>query len=154
MTERNNDDGSTVEDAGSATLDRGFDSRRLHDFDRRCGGDPTASVEDPAQILPSQTEDTATLYLGDETWHGGPGWYYVIDDYPDEGSCGPFAEPDGAIVHAAAAGLRVEPTVLYRCARCLVALTASIQPAEVDTALSAHREVCPGPVELPPAADA
>lgn len=32
-----------------------------------------------------------TLHEGDETWHDGPGWYFTIDDYPDEGSFGAFA---------------------------------------------------------------
>jgi hypothetical protein len=47
---------------------------------------------------------TVTLYFGDRTWHDGRGWYYVIDDYPDEGSCGAFARREDAVAHAAAAG--------------------------------------------------
>lgn len=49
--------------------------------------------------------DTATVYLGDAAWHNGPGWYYVIDEYPDEGSCGAFATREEAIEHASSAGL-------------------------------------------------
>ena len=46
----------------------------------------------------------ATLYLGDETWHDGAGWYYIIDDYPDEGSFGSFPTKEAAIEHAIADG--------------------------------------------------
>lgn len=53
----------------------------------------------------SSEPGTATLHLGDATWHDGPGWYYVIDDYPDEGSCGAFASRGEAIEQAARAGL-------------------------------------------------
>jgi len=34
--------------------------------------------------------DGVAFVEGDKTWHDGPGWYYVFDDYPDEGSCGAF----------------------------------------------------------------
>ncbi len=40
------------------------------------------------------------FYQGDITWHDGPGWYYVDDEYPDEGSCGAFSTLDEAIAHA------------------------------------------------------
>lgn len=65
-------------------------------------------MTDPAHPHRSSEDDppdTATLHLGDATWHDGPGWYYVIDDYPDEGSCGAFATREQAIEHAANAGL-------------------------------------------------
>lgn len=47
--------------------------------------------------------ETATIVWGDETWHDGAGWYYVLDEYPDEGSCGAFATRAAAIEHAASA---------------------------------------------------
>lgn len=50
---------------------------------------------------------TATLRYGDATWHDGPGWYYTIDDYPDEGSCGAFATRVEAIDHATGAGYEI-----------------------------------------------
>lgn len=50
--------------------------------------------------------ELATIHLGDETWHSGPGWYYVLDDYPDEGSCGAFETAAAATAHAAAAGIQ------------------------------------------------
>lgn len=46
----------------------------------------------------------AIIYLGNSTWHNGPGWYYVVSDYPDEGACGAFASCDEAIAHAQDAG--------------------------------------------------
>ena len=33
-------------------------------------------------------------------WHDGPGWYYTINDYLDEGSCGAFKTFDDAFEHA------------------------------------------------------
>lgn len=51
---------------------------------------------------------TATLREGDATWHDGPGWYYVIDDYPDEGSCGAFKTRHAAILHAAREGYIID----------------------------------------------
>lgn len=51
-----------------------------------------------------ETGDTATVRLGDATWHDGPGWYYVIDDRLDEGSCGAFATSGEAIAHAEQSG--------------------------------------------------
>lgn len=47
---------------------------------------------------------TITVRYGDATWHDGQGWYYTIDDYPDEGSCGAFTFRGDAIDHATAAG--------------------------------------------------
>jgi hypothetical protein len=52
------------------------------------------------EAMTDDEPETATLYLGDSTWHDGPGWYYVIDDYPDEGSCGSFATKEESIAHA------------------------------------------------------
>lgn len=48
--------------------------------------------------------DTVTIWLGDATWHDGPGWYYVIDDRHDEGSCGAFPTRKEAAEHAERAG--------------------------------------------------
>lgn len=50
---------------------------------------------------------TVTLHVGDETWHDGPGWYYVIDDYPDDGSCGAFVTRESAVAHAEECGYAV-----------------------------------------------
>ncbi len=41
----------------------------------------------------------ATVYYWPEA-HDGPGFYYVEDEYPDEGSCGAFATLSEAIEHA------------------------------------------------------
>ncbi len=49
----------------------------------------------------------AVMKLGDETWHDGPGWYYVDDEYRDEGSCGAFPTREDAVAHAREAGYRV-----------------------------------------------
>jgi hypothetical protein len=50
----------------------------------------------------------AYVYLGDESWHDGPGWYYVIAEYPDEGSCGAFATRKECEEHANACGFEVK----------------------------------------------
>lgn len=63
-------------------------------------GDPENTGDGPAP---------ATLHEGDAAWHDGPGWYYTIDEYPDEGSCGAFATRDEAIEHAQCAGLDATP---------------------------------------------
>ena len=42
----------------------------------------------------------ATLRVGDASWHDGAGWYYTIDEYPDEGSTGAFATVALAVAHA------------------------------------------------------
>jgi len=44
--------------------------------------------------------------------------------------------------------------VVHRCARCSAPLTTSEDWATVRGALRAHRIACPGPAELPKAADA
>ncbi len=38
----------------------------------------------------SHEEYFAVVRWGDEA-HGGPGWYYYDTEYPEEGSCGPYA---------------------------------------------------------------
>lgn len=52
-------------------------------------------------------KSTVTLYYGDAEWHDGAGWYYVIDEYPDEGSCGSFTFRQDAVAHAEECGYRV-----------------------------------------------
>lgn len=46
----------------------------------------------------------ARIYEGDAGWHDGAGWYYVDDEYPEEGSCGAFATREECAAHAAATG--------------------------------------------------
>jgi hypothetical protein len=67
---------------------------------------------------------TASVMLGDAHWHDGPGWYWVIDEYPDEGSCGAFETELEAREHAISAGYEVAPstprpeaTAASRCTR-------------------------------------
>lgn len=64
-----------------------------------------------AYTAPEQPEDLpeVTLHLGDASWHDGAGWYYVIDEYPDEGAAGAFGTSEIAIAHAEASGYRVTP---------------------------------------------
>lgn len=50
---------------------------------------------------------TATVYEYGAEAHDGAGWYYVDDEYPEEGSCGAFAAAAEAIAHAAEAGYAV-----------------------------------------------
>lgn len=50
---------------------------------------------------------TATLYEGSRAWHDGPGWYYVDDEYPEDGSCGAFTTRAMAIDHAHRSGYAV-----------------------------------------------
>ena len=54
----------------------------------------------------------AVIKQGDDTWHDGAGWYYVDDEYPDEGSCGAFATRDEAVDHARESGYAVAPEKL------------------------------------------
>ena len=49
----------------------------------------------------------AIVMEGDETWHDGPGWYYVDDEYRDEGCCGAFESYEAAADHAREAGYYV-----------------------------------------------
>lgn len=53
----------------------------------------------------------ATVRLGDNSWHEGPGWYYVMDDYPGDGSCGAFATRLDAVKHAEECGFIVRNKV-------------------------------------------
>ena len=59
-------------------------------------GDPELEVECYSDPL----LDVIQIHEGDHTWHGGPGWYYTLIDYPDEGSCGPFAKVSELMEHA------------------------------------------------------
>ena len=45
---------------------------------------------------------TVSIVEGDG--HDGRGWYYIVDEYPDEGSCGAFASRQAAVEHAAGCG--------------------------------------------------
>lgn len=49
----------------------------------------------------------ALVVEGDDTWHGGPGWYYYDTEYPDEGSVGPFPCATDACAHATRSDYRV-----------------------------------------------
>lgn len=55
-------------------------------------------------VIPEEDDNTCSVYRGDREWHDGPGYYYVDDDYPDEGSCGAFATLEECIAHARAVG--------------------------------------------------
>jgi len=48
-----------------------------------------------------------TLREGDASWHDGAGWYYTIDELPDEGSCGAFPTREQAVAHAVDCGYSV-----------------------------------------------
>lgn len=50
---------------------------------------------------------TATVYYWVQA-HDGDGFYYVDDEYPDEGSVGAFATMDEACTHARDAEYRVK----------------------------------------------
>ena len=51
----------------------------------------------------------AVIMEGDASWHDGAGWYYVDDEYRDEGSCGAFKTRFEAEDHAREAGYFVAP---------------------------------------------
>lgn len=56
-------------------------------------------------IRPDEREDsTCTLHVGDPEWHDGAGWYYIDDEYPEEGSCGAFDTWEQAADHAQSCG--------------------------------------------------
>lgn len=85
----------------NATLLEQVDATRwlaLVKFASRCKPLASASKHDGEAV---------TLREGDALWHDGPGWYYTIDDYPDEGSCGAFASRVLAEQHARIAGFVV-----------------------------------------------
>jgi len=54
---------------------------------------------------------TCTLYFAtaEPAWHDGPGWYYIEDEYPEEGSTGAFKTWEEAANHAEECGY-VRPT--------------------------------------------
>jgi predicted GNAT family acetyltransferase len=60
--------------------------------------------------MASDTDDLpmAVLFYT-RTGHDGAGWYYVDDEYRDEGSVGAFATREKAIEHARAADYRIAP---------------------------------------------
>lgn len=63
----------------------GFIESRLHEADLM--GEP-------------EDESSATVYLWGAEAHDGPGYYYVDDEYPEEGSCGAFKTAEEAVAHA------------------------------------------------------
>lgn len=66
--------------------------------------------------IAAATEDLPTvhLYQGDAAWHDGPGWYYVIEEYPEEGSCGAFETEEAVREHARLAGYQVAGILTYK----------------------------------------
>jgi len=62
----------------------------------------------PCPVVGPWEEDEADEieYVCIERWgseaHGGPGWYYYWEEYPDEGSCGPYETWEEAEEHAKA----------------------------------------------------
>ena len=78
----------------------------------------------------------ARVMYGDAAWHDGPGWYYVDDEYHDEGSCGAFATRDKAVEHAKEAGYRVAPTKALDarpvCAWCAPHFSAKLEGRSSD----------------------
>lgn len=60
---------------------------------------------------------TVTLREGDASYHGGPGWYYTIDELEDEGSCGPFKTREIAESRARIDGYEVSRVVTQIAAR-------------------------------------
>lgn len=54
---------------------------------------------------PSWCDDDGNPFYALEYWESagegrGPGWYYYDDEYPDEGSCGPFETKAQAEIRA------------------------------------------------------
>lgn len=66
-------------------------------------------MSDTPSRLTAEVEDrpTVTLYYGDETWHDGSGWYYIDDEYPEDGSCGAFTFRQDAEAHARECGYEI-----------------------------------------------
>jgi len=76
VTQRNEADGYTVEDAESARFDRGFDSRRLHDLGREItqeNGMAMPPGRNPAQNLPIWRDQVTTRRLAAELLGIEPG---------------------------------------------------------------------------------
>lgn len=61
-----------------------------------------ARVEELEETL----DNTCTIHWWGDA-HDGPGWYYVDDEYPGEGSVGSFLHLSECIQHAMAAGYLV-----------------------------------------------
>lgn len=55
----------------------------------------------------SDDQCACTIYYWGADAHDGPGFYYVDDEYPDEGSCGAFKRLEDARRHAAWSGYTV-----------------------------------------------
>ncbi len=67
---------------------------------------PPAPIADQPPPVDLDEQPLATVvYYADA--HDGPGWYFVIDDYPDEGSCGAFKTREDAAEFARSEGNRI-----------------------------------------------
>lgn len=49
-------------------------------------------------MIMEQEKDRIDVHESD--WYGGDRWYWWLDEYPEEGSCGPFASRGDAITNA------------------------------------------------------
>ena len=56
------------------------------------------SAEDWEAELGGERAPVTVVHYNDA--HDGPGWYYIYDEYPDEGSCGAFSTREEAVKHA------------------------------------------------------
>lgn len=94
-------------DAAAPVAIRAWVAERLR-LGKNVEGDPQITealecakvMETEGRRWVKQDRATATVRLGDSLWHGGAGWYYVDDEYPEEGSCGPFNTRLEAVEHA------------------------------------------------------
>ena len=48
----------------------------------------------------SDDKATAVVVQWGADAHDGPGWYYYDEEYPEEGSVGPFATREECVAHA------------------------------------------------------
>lgn len=96
--------------------------RRLVEASHAQRGDRGRSPK-PGEARGRTLSAEATLHAGDETWHNGPGWYYIDANYPEDGSVGPFATEQSARDYAEAAGYRV--VYLDRDLKAIAALRAA-----------------------------
>ncbi len=77
-----------------------------------------STTEERAEIFAQSCLDQDRADLEDEvapaivthfdSGHDGPGWYYIAQDYPDEGSVGSFETRAEAVAHAVDGGYRIE----------------------------------------------
>jgi len=71
--------------------------------------------ETPDAARPTKTEKARAIlhHVTDYTigqWLDGNGWYYVSEDYPDEGSVGAFLTREKAVAHGEAAEYFFDPS--------------------------------------------